>query len=184
MMPHSPEERCIPTILESHELEYFQRSLNSGLTLREHLRNAHVVNAHLDLDGDPMSDDAYVLLWISGLRKGQEQKEFLLGIAFHHRFGMIMAMNWRTRETNGAQMILDLCPSCHRRARVPEQIVHHSACPHLDPENHHLKFVYDQGRSDGFRQRAVSSSAATYNLGYTIGKVSREADLARGQCPM
>lgn len=187
-MPHViPDEYVIkddftPISRGAAERAFFAKEMNGGVDLRSQMMSAYRITTFLSISNHPNLPNSCISLSMCGFAKGEKSSTFELNSLFHHRFGDLISLNFEMSPGRQFHSLkLTMCEDCHERAKYGASICHRPGCPYLKPGNINERLEYERGADDGYRRREEQLGGQNYHLGYDIGGLTYQADLALGR---
>lgn len=180
LLPHVIADDFTLYLSDPKTRTFFHQHLQQGRTVRNMLMEANRVVTLVDifrLEGDRPVDQ--IKLSIAGFRAGSRTPWQTLEARFDHRFGFVTHLSWSTRGRTIAIRDFKICAYCH--AQVVGLDGHRHGCRGFMAQHATETMDFDRGCEDGYRNRPQQPGSESYNLGYDIGGVTYQADLALGR---
>jgi hypothetical protein len=134
----------------------------------------------LRVEGDRPVDQ--IMLSISGYRSGTKTPWQSLEARFDHRFGFMTHLSWHVRGRTLAIRDFKVCTYCHAQVVGGARLEgHRYGCRGFMAQHATETMDYDRGCEDAYRNRPQQPGSESYNLGYDIGGLTYQADLALGR---
>lgn len=183
LFPHVIADDFTPYVSDPTTRTFFHQHLQQGRTVRNMLMEANRVVTLVDifrLEGDRPVDQ--IKLSIAGFRAGSRTPWQSLEARFDHRFGFVTHLSWITRGRTVAIRDFKVCTYCHAPIISADGYEgHRLGCRGFMALHATETMDYDRGCEDGYRNRSQQPGSESYNLGYDIGGLAYQADLALGR---
>lgn len=183
MFPHVIADDFTLYLSDSTASTFFHQHLQQGRTVRNMLMEANRVVTLVDIlriEGDRPVDQ--IMLSISGYRSDSSTRWQALEALFDHRFGFMSHLSWHVRGRTLAIRDFKVCQYCHAYLGGANGLEgHRHGCRGFMATHATETMNYEQGCEDGYRNRPQQPGSESYNLGFDIGGVTYQADLALGR---
>lgn len=181
MSPHIIGSATEGVNISSFELVSVLADLANGWLVKDMIERAKRVTMYIDLVTRPSYHDWEIRVAIAGHGAADRRAGSRLEVCFDHYHGHVTLAAWHHGKQRAKQGAVFTCQDCLAHSLTPETFEHRLGCPRHPQSGMNDQIEFDRGYEDAYHNRNQSGGMPAYNLGYDMGGLCYQADIACGR---